>query len=82
VTYSERSALFEELSRQPGILTGQQYLELIDARVAWLADGEEGTIKRLDHHSATIHWDQTGIEVYSRYSAAFQNLDPLCGLER
>jgi hypothetical protein len=81
MTYSQRRAAFEALARLPGIYTGVEYAEFINTRVAWTSDGEEATIKALDDHAITVDYDYTGIEIYSRYSGAFQNLDPICGFE-
>ena len=77
MTPSEQREAFNELAKQPGILTGTQYAELIGTRVCWIDDAEEGIIKRLDHYAATIHWEESGIQVYSRYCGAFENIDAI-----
>jgi hypothetical protein len=49
MTPSEQREAFNELAKQPGILSGTQYAEMINARLAW-SDGEEGTLKLIDDH--------------------------------
>jgi hypothetical protein len=77
MTPSEQREAFNELAKQPGILSGTQYAEMINARLAW-SDGEEGTLKLVDDHTVIVHFDETGIEVYSRYCGALENIDPIC----
>jgi hypothetical protein len=45
-------------------------------RVAWTVDGEPGTIVGLDDSSIAVRWQESGIEVYSLTSGAFERIQP------
>jgi hypothetical protein len=45
-------------------------------RVAWTVDGEPGIIVGLDDSLIAVRWQESGIEVYSLTSGAFERIQP------